>query len=393
MSGLWVKHEKFGTRSIYKYSEGENYRAALKGHSPLWVSNNDLNELKKYISNFDAEKTKERAEKFGTTKATLGVAIDSYLKFKHDKNKEKAYRPDHTYARHIINFFGYGRRIDSISLKEMRDFFDNSERIGKTMTSTKIQVKGFLSSLNKHCEEMKIYTGWSWLANIKYKKADCLFENAAKRFQFDDLLMFLNAVDKSSKWYTIYRLFAAYGFRPKEIKDLRRSNWNSSERSIHVQFQKITKYRERKIYVTEELAKEIDTILSGHNNDNIFCTNGENNLGINAIFHNFKDTLEKTNIDKDKYSPYSFRKFAARNLYLKYRDLPRVLHMLGHSISVANVYHYFDINEETVDKERIWWEFPSENNKKENETKVDLIEQLKALPKEERIKLLAELLA
>ena len=138
---------------------------------------------------------------------------------------------------------------------------------------------------------------------------------------------------------------------------------------------------------------EIDTILSGHSNDNIFCTSGENNLGINAIFHNFKNTLEKTNIDKDKYSPYSFRKFAARNLYLKYRDLPRVLHMLGHSISVANVYHYFDINEETVDKERIWWEFPSENNKKENETKVDLIEQLKALPKEERIKLLAELLA
>jgi integrase len=112
--------------------------------------------------------------------------------------------------------------------------------------------------------------------------------------------------------------------------------------------------------VVKELADEIDGIIEENGTKTIFSNGNKGHLGINSINTAFKDIAVKAGISA-KYSSYSLRKFAARNLLLKYKmDVAKVQNILGHSESVWDVYYYYDRNRDKVDQEKIWWEFPSE---------------------------------
>jgi integrase len=377
------------------YCSGKKYRVYLDNH---WVPMDSLEELKKFINDHELKRAQERKDKHGNLFVPVAIAVEDYFKHDAEKFPDRSQKAERTYSKHFRNHFGDGRKLNTITYQDMDDFFFKAEKMKDYAASSKLQVKIWLGKLKTFCENKNYYTNWNYFHKIKLVGAK-KHDNAAKRFTYDDLVKFLDAVDKSSKWYTIWRLFAAYGFRPVELRKLERSHWVSAERTFKITKSKTYK-EDRQITIVRELAAEIDELLTSHNRNEIFINGCNYHLGINAIYHEFQTTAAKAGLEKTEYSPYSFRKFAARNLYLKLnKDLPEVERILGHSREMWDTYQKLSHDE---DGQRIWWDFPSEKSDVKPEMpkratvdvvdKIRLLEQLKALPKEERIKMLAEII-
>lgn len=401
----WRKAEEFHGRTIY--TTGNEFRVSLKSE---WLSGfTKLEDIKQYILDYELKKVKNEKERHGKdARIPLQIALEEMMKGREAKGKNrKTFKPEYTYAKRLIDFFGGATLISSITAKQANDFFFDdvaSPDVARLKDSSKNQLKIFFTTLRSFCDDNGYFHNLGFLSKIKFTKAK-VFDNSADRISIVDLSAFLNAIEEKSsnnKWWTLFRLMAAYGLRPVEIRFLKRENWNSQERTLEIVESKVHK-RNRVFKVVAELANEIDNILSSHDKETVFINGSGYHLGVNAIRNQMIEYMTKAGIPSDKYSPYSFRKFAARNLYLRWRDRAKVLHILGHSNEVEDVYYYFDKNAEDLDTEAVWWDFESERGlvnpwaKKESVFEGDkvalIVDLIKGMTKEEKSKIIAALLA
>lgn len=163
----------------------------------------------------------------------------------------------------------------------------------------------------------------------------------------DEARKFLLTIDGSFKErdYAIMILFLNCGLRLSELISIDIDKIKGDTLTVIGKGNK-----ERTIYLNDACIKAIESYLCVRPSDNLkdekalFISNKRNRLGSKGIQHLVKKYIEKSGIDKEKFSPHKLRHTAATLMYKHGNvDIRALQDILGHeNISTTQIYTHVD---------------------------------------------------
>lgn len=251
------------------------------------------------------------------------VDLDGFKKYLNstslsDKTKE-------TYVSSLEHYSNYFKEISTENVQSYKKLC-----LQKYKPST-INLR--LHALQKYSEFKKTPVDISYI-----KIQEPLFsENVMSRHDYEKILNYL--LDKKQyDWYVIFRLLGTTGLRIEESKQVCVGDLKGCRKTI---LGKGTKTRV--IWFPLSMRKEIMPLLKGKkDSDKIVCHDE------GYIRKKLRDLQKQLKI-KVKLSPHEFRRFYAREVYSKTKDVYLVKDLLGHS-SVQTTMRYLRINISSISR-------------------------------------------
>jgi site-specific recombinase XerD len=275
---------------------------------------------------------------------TLRVFADEYSNLIKE-NRSAAYYKSVTNAfKHLTDFFGAQRPINSIGLKEIESFISHLHK--KVSKGYRVYVRTLKAAFNKAID-------WEYVKENYFMKIKLPKKHQTNPAFITSIQLAVISTQIENKTIKDIVTFAFYtGMRLNEIVNLTWRNVNLSTRIITVgDAEFTTKGRnQRYIPICEEVAliltfslREKEKIIP-IGNSYVFCkANGDAFTG-DYISKTFKKACREAGIDKDIHF-HSLRHSFASNLVQKGVNLYTIKELLGHSsISTTEIYAHLNMD-------------------------------------------------
>ncbi len=237
--------------------------------------------------------------------------------------------------------------LNSITLKELRQFLKFLNELGLAATSQARIISGIKSFFNYLLLEEQIDT-----SPAEFLEAPKTSRKLPDVLSVGEVDRFLEAIDVSTaegmRNRAICETLYSCGLRISEISQLQVSNYYPEAGFIRI----IGKgNKERLVPIGSIAIKYINLYLEHYRkhitpqdayNDILFLSRRGKNLGRTMLFNIVKQTAEKAGLTKNMY-PHCFRHSFATHLIEGGADLRAVQEMLGHeSITTTEIYTHLD---------------------------------------------------
>ncbi len=306
------------------------------------ISSSDLEKLKMLFSIIPGHEQKEII--------TLRLFTEEYGKMIKLNRSKSYYESVCSSFKHLIEFFGYGKSIQTISLKDVENFLTHLQHnvIKRRSSSSNEGYRVYFRTLKAAFNKAKDwgYVKENYFTKVKLPKRQKL----APVFINSDQLSTISNVIKNEIVQDVV-VFAFYtGMRLNEIVNLRWKNVDLNKRIITVGDDKfLTKGRnQRFIPICDEalsiFEKKKSKKIVPIRNEFVFCkSNGVRFTG-DYISKIFKLACKAANLDNAIHF-HSLRHSFASNLVQKGVPLYTIKELLGHSsISTTEIYSHLNID-------------------------------------------------
>jgi site-specific recombinase XerD len=345
-----------------------------------------MEELLKNISSKDFEKLKLLLSIIPQTEpkeiVTLRVFIEEYSTLI-KQNKSKAYYISVCSSfKHLVEFFGCGRSIQSIGLKDVENFVIFLQQ--KVNKGYRVYFRTIKASFNKAKD-------WGYVKENHFLKIKLPKKQKINHtfINSDQLLAIRNQIKNDVvKDFVVFAFYT--GMRLNEIVNLRWKNVDLRNKVITVGDENFTTKgrNQRYIPICEEALKVIenlelrmqnkkrDRIISiksfASTHDFVFCKKDGSKYCGNFVSRKFKNACIAAGIDSSIHF-HSLRHSFASNLVQKGISLYTIKELLGHSsISTTEIYSHLNMDtlRAAIEKLDTGYKIPEAGHKPKNGLKI-----------------------
>jgi len=196
----------------------------------------------------------------------------------------------------------------------------------------------FINSVSHYAKFLKLS-----LELPQYHKVDKRVKEYITEKEIEDIISKVPVIfQNSKKTQAILNLMFSTGLRPKEIIQLKRSDFNFQEKVISIKNTKT--FKDRTVALSDELCKLLPVVFS-HEAEQINAFN-INHTSLTYMFNRINEVMGL----KVKLSPYSMRRSFAHNLISKGIKLTSLQSTMGHTNPLTTL-GYLNVSEKEAQDE------------------------------------------